>query len=66
MHLTFPPLESGWGIDIIFPTGPADLAVTRENTWDNWSLRMALGYDLLSDLYMYATAIRPADSAVLN
>ncbi len=50
------PNPLGMPFDIIFPIGPNDVEVTRDNTWDNWSMRLTLGYDISSKLYGYLTA----------
>ena len=42
--------------NIIFPTGPNNVEVTRKNTWEKESLRLALGYDITPGLYTYLTA----------
>lgn len=48
------PNSLGLPFDFIFPLGPNDLVVCRENTWDQWSMRLVLDYDVSPDVFVYA------------
>ncbi|MBU0728138.1 MAG: TonB-dependent receptor [Proteobacteria bacterium] len=52
------PNSLGMPFDVAFPLGPDDTSVTRENTWENWSPRLTLGYDLTPDVFSYFSAAR--------